>query len=77
MPGLFIDLAFGRRPRRLAIVELALGQHPFIALAQAHDRDQRRRRPPHHNASSRKYRRSRHRYIFQVPTRYPNLVIVV
>ena len=58
--GFFHHLAFGGRARRLAVVELALGQNPFVALAQAHDRDQRRLPLPQYNTSRRQNGRSRH-----------------
>ena len=60
VPGFFHHLALGRGARRLAVVELALRQYPFIALAQAHHGDQRRLRRPQHNASRRQHRRPRH-----------------
>ena len=58
------DLAFGGIPRRFAVVEFALGKNPFVALAQAHHRDQRGCFPPQHNASRRQDRRSCHRNPF-------------
>ncbi len=60
MPGFFQHLALGGVPRRFAVVELALGKNPFVALAQAHHRDQRRFLLPQHNTSRRQNRRSRH-----------------
>ena len=64
VPGLFQHLALGGGARRLAVIELALRQHPLVALAQAHHRDQRRLLPPQHNASRRQNRHSRHRLDF-------------
>jgi hypothetical protein len=60
VPGFFHHLAFGGGARRLTVVELALGQNPFVALAQAHDGDQRRLPLPQYNASRRQNGRSRH-----------------
>jgi len=33
MPGFFHDLAHGGVARRFAVIELAFGKHPFVALA--------------------------------------------
>ncbi|MHC2224151.1 hypothetical protein ACVL91_002348 [Bradyrhizobium elkanii] len=58
--GFLEHLTLGGGARRLAVVELALRQHPLIALAQAHDGKARRCLPPQHNASRRQNRRPRH-----------------
>ena len=60
MTGFFQHLALGGIARRFAVVELAFGKNPFIALAQPHHRDQRGFLLPQHNASRRQNRRSRH-----------------
>ena len=60
VPGFFQHLALGGIARRFAGIQLALGKHPLIALAQAHHRDQRRLRLPQYNAPRRQNRRPRH-----------------
>jgi hypothetical protein len=42
-----------------AVIELAFGKDPFVALAQPHHRDQRSFFLPQHNTSRRQNRRSR------------------
>ena len=58
--GLLEHLAFGGGKRGFAGIELALGKHPLVALAQPHHRDQRRLLRPQHDASRRQNRPSRH-----------------
>jgi hypothetical protein len=64
VPGFFHHLAPRSRARCFSVIELALRQHPFVALAQPHDADARRLLPPQHNAARRQNRQPCHRTSF-------------
>jgi hypothetical protein len=73
MPGFLHHLAHGGVARCFAVIELALGQDPFIALAQPHHRDQRSFFSPQHNASRRQNRRPHHltSHVYDFASRSP------
>jgi hypothetical protein len=74
VPGFLQHLPSGGSTRRFAGIELALWQHPFVALAKAHDRNARRQLPPQHDPTRRQHLHPCH---FPIPVPFEFRVAVL